>query len=362
MRSNHKKLIFFIVMIINVIIIVELLGRGFYFVKFTKKEDQVLRALMGLSGHYDAGLVSKYKPHHYMVYCLNPESPKYYREYYGEEQPQNINRYGFRGYDFDKEKKSGVFRIICIGASTTFGSSEHNEEKTYPRMLEKALNARYESPEFQVINAGVHGWTSAESLINFQFRLLEFSPDMIIVYHGMNDVYPLLCADEGASDFSNYRKQLEYHKPGLLTRIGLRISYVLRLLYYVNHGLSSNIVPMTTQAVPKVDIEEVANAATGRHFRRNIESLVILSQTHGVLPVLVTPGHWHWNDLLVKLNQITRNIARAHNVLLVDFEPLSQPRYFLADRVHLTREGNVACVAAIMDVIATLQDEQDWKQ
>ncbi len=37
----------------------------------------------------------------------------------GERYRVEINRYGFRCRDFEKEKPEGVYRIICIGGSTT---------------------------------------------------------------------------------------------------------------------------------------------------------------------------------------------------------------------------------------------------
>ena len=43
-----------------------------------------------------------------------------------------------------------------------------------------------------MINAGLAGWSSWESMINFQLRLLDLEPDLIIVYHAVNVLHARL--------------------------------------------------------------------------------------------------------------------------------------------------------------------------
>ena len=59
-------------------------------------------------------------------------------------------------------------------------------------MLEKILVEKYKYENIEVINAGVPGYTSWETLINFQFRVLDIEPDLIIIYHGTNDTHARL--------------------------------------------------------------------------------------------------------------------------------------------------------------------------
>jgi len=67
------------------------------------------------------------------------------------------------------------------------------------------------------------------------------------------------------------------------------------------------------------------------------------------MPVLMTMGHGPWHPSLMRLNQITREVAKAKGAVLVDFEITSAPSYFLADFVHLTREGNTAMARFLVD-------------
>jgi len=84
-------------------------------------------------------------------------------------------------------KPAGQFRIVCLGGSTTYTSDVKDYRDSYPYLLEKYLKAQGYN-DVTVVNAGAGSWSSWESLINFQFRVLDLDPDLIIVYHGINDI------------------------------------------------------------------------------------------------------------------------------------------------------------------------------
>src|SRR3989338_5125678 len=63
----------------------------------------------------------------------------------------NSNSFGFRGKEFTREKRRGVYRIIAIGDSCTFGVGVSDDEHTYPALLEKKLNETIRSRRFEVI-------------------------------------------------------------------------------------------------------------------------------------------------------------------------------------------------------------------
>lgn len=66
-----------------------------------------------------------------------------------------INSLGFRDREYSVQKPPGVFRILCLGDSTTFGHWLP-VEKTYSKVLEELLNRIWKSSgmRFEVINAG----------------------------------------------------------------------------------------------------------------------------------------------------------------------------------------------------------------
>jgi lysophospholipase L1-like esterase len=99
----------------------------------------------------------------------------------------SINSLGFRGPELTPEKPRGTTRIFAIGDSTTFGLS--GEDCPYPVQMQRLLDAAYGRGTFQVINAGVEGYSTDYALRLLETRISPLSPDIVIVYIGWNDLY-----------------------------------------------------------------------------------------------------------------------------------------------------------------------------
>ena len=122
----------------------------------------------------------RYTPHRYIGYYPTPNYIK------GNDRH---NALGYRGDEIESPKPPGQFRIVCLGGSTTYTSDVKDYRKSYPYLLEKYLNGQGYN-NVTVINAGAGSWSSWESLINFQLRVLDIEPDLIIIYHSINDISP----------------------------------------------------------------------------------------------------------------------------------------------------------------------------
>ena len=105
----------------------------------------------------------------------------------------HINAFGMRGPETTREKPPGTVRILCIGSSTTFGTGATSDDHTYPARLQELLRkatAAGRAPAgttFEVLNGGVSGYNTADSLINLELRLLELHPDLVLTYDAAND-------------------------------------------------------------------------------------------------------------------------------------------------------------------------------
>jgi len=100
----------------------------------------------------------------------------------------NINSHGFRGPEIEKDKPENTFRIFTVGGSTTF-SSGVLDNQTWPFNLQKIYDGLDLPFKVEVVNAG---WTSKWSVSETQMikkELMDFSPDLFLVYDGYNDVY-----------------------------------------------------------------------------------------------------------------------------------------------------------------------------
>ena len=341
-------------------ILVEIVSRFIFHYSYNEKEKKVIAVMLGLAPGYSANMVSYYRPHHYLSYVLNPQSMEYYKDYYGDRPGYAINSHGFRGKNFSIDKLTGVYRIVCMGGSTTFCLTESDESHTYPQMLEDALNSVYSSPSFEVINAGTPSWTSAESFINFHFRVMELKPDMIILYHGLNDTFPMRRDEEGKSDYSNWRKSLDYSSTSDSVRFLIKHSVFFQLIYLGVLDIQPSITSLTVLPRPaETNEDENLEKATGKYFIRNTEAIVSLAKANSIVPVLMTMGHGPWHSSLSLNNQSTRQIAKEKGAILVDFEKIALPHLFSpSDNVHFTRQGNIARVKLL---VYSLSRSEVWK-
>ena len=105
-----------------------------------------------------------------------------------------VNNLGFRGRAFDPMHKSAKLRIFCLGGSTTAGHSV-NDEDTWPAHLESAL--REKSLDVEVINAGVHGWTSYKDYLRYKNEIVNYDADIILIHQGWNEEFLWSCLSLG---------------------------------------------------------------------------------------------------------------------------------------------------------------------
>lgn len=87
--------------------------------------------------------------------------------------------------EFAFPKPEGVFRIVGLGDSNTFGYGNEVED-TYLARLEHLL--REKGIDTEVINLGVAGHGTAEQLIMLTEMGLKFDPDLVILGYYPNDI------------------------------------------------------------------------------------------------------------------------------------------------------------------------------
>ncbi|MFM1922126.1 MAG: hypothetical protein RLZZ303_3760 [Candidatus Hydrogenedentota bacterium] len=107
------------------------------------------------------------------------------------------NSLGFRDEEVTLPKPEGVYRIACIGGSTT--ALGPRNELTYPNLLERRLREHFGTDGIEVINCGVMAMTSRGELERFP-DYLALESDLILHYNFVNDVtseLPVLLASEG---------------------------------------------------------------------------------------------------------------------------------------------------------------------
>ncbi|HXQ27950.1 MAG TPA: GDSL-type esterase/lipase family protein [Gemmatimonadales bacterium] len=114
-------------------------------------------------------------------------------DYYGW---AHVDGEGFRGREVSVTKAPGSVRLMIVGSSTAFDVMvAGGDSAAWPARLEYWLNRLAgDSAEFEVINAGVPGYSAADDLIRLELELYRYHPDIIVFYDGHNDLSRALLA------------------------------------------------------------------------------------------------------------------------------------------------------------------------
>ena len=102
----------------------------------------------------------------------------------------HINAQGFRGVRNTDLDSHGAFRILAVGASTTFDSFVTSDEKAWPAVLGRDLTVQ--GRPIEVINAGVPGYVLWQNTVRLSTDLAQYRPDLLLLLHGHNELGDVL--------------------------------------------------------------------------------------------------------------------------------------------------------------------------
>jgi len=131
-------------------------------------------------------------------------------------QTVNINNNGFRGSEIQKEKPDDTYRIIMVGGSTVFGYKILSDQYTAPAHLQEKFNQLNLERRVEVINTGLSGYNSNDELNLIKKKIVEYEPDLVIIYDGTNDIFFPTNSKSVAYDLDYliyiYRKYFQFYK------------------------------------------------------------------------------------------------------------------------------------------------------
>ena len=133
-----------------------------------------------------------------------------------------IDRYGFLtdGHPLTYKKSQNEIRIATIGSSTTANINLSFEEN-WPGYLGKLIQKELPKKRVTIINAGVPGFDTAQSIANLALRVMPFEPDIVIIYHLYNDLKAVRNSVSFSPDYSHiHRKPFGFYKqPHFFSRL-----------------------------------------------------------------------------------------------------------------------------------------------
>jgi lysophospholipase L1-like esterase len=135
-----------------------------------------------------------------------------------------INSQGLRDYEYSLTKPAGVYRIMLLGDSTTFGWGVPVNETT-AKILEQNLNAKHLPgyDQVEVLNAGVGNYDTVQEVTYYETRGQAFHPDLVVLVYFINDPEPVPVERKGFLVDSSYLIAFSVNRfDGVLRRIGTR--------------------------------------------------------------------------------------------------------------------------------------------
>ncbi len=378
----RRRIAFILVSVLGALALAEL-GDRLYLNVFAP--DEVVLKFGSLDQIRGRGLRDRFSPHPHLGYIPTPG---------WQRGADRHNALGFRGPEIETAKPPGVARIVCLGGSTTYGNKVDDPEDAYPGALQRELRARGRAAE--VVNAGCPGWSSLQSLINLQIRVTELSPDLVIVYHGMNDVHARLVWPPEA-----YRRDQSGHVSldptpcrWWETSSALRTLAVVTGVSQPQASLSRafGLPPATAYSLEfwkqtragvypqgffsEVPVSRMLEANPPIYFEANLRDIVATVRRSGGEALLVT---WafspraltgddprletpEYGEAIAQQNEVVRALAARMAVPLLDLAAEYLPDSDYRDGYHFTPAGNRHRAALLADLIEGELGGRLWPQ
>jgi len=214
------------------------------------------------------------------------------------------NSLGLHGEEIPRRKDADTYRILCLGDSITWGFPLHYT-RAYPYLLERLLDRLPVPLDFEVLNAGVPGYSSLQGR-RYLEELLPLGPDCITVMFGRNDQRQL--REEG----------------GVLPdrQVPILPGWVIALRRLLGHSrlygfLRSVLVErQDVTAAERAQLDPRSLRVRPSEFRENIRAIVEMARERGIAVVLITTARTP--PPMPHYNRVLREMAESEGLPLAD--------------------------------------------
>ncbi len=304
----------------------------------------------------------------------------------------HINRWGFRGDDIQQAKSDDVFRVFVFGGSTVYCATVPYEQ-THCSILETRLRQAYPEHRVEVQNLGTDWHATEHDTIKLLFFAQDFAPDLVITFHGINDLVRSFRSDMFADGryWADYRHYLgatailatEGRKFPLFAAgaAGHWFSDLRFDQVRINGPEGLGVDGLRSYFVPKTYPVDVTEWKSLPAYQRNQRDFVAIARSKGIHVLLGTQPSLYRDDLtpaeqqlllfpathyfqgeraslhsmvegMRRFNDATRRLAKDFDVDFVDLEQqMAKTTAYLYDDVHYTRAGNELIGNALADRI-----------
>jgi lysophospholipase L1-like esterase len=242
------------------------------------------------------------------------------------------------------EKPADMIRLVAVGGSTTKNQRAYRASGIdYSAALEKLLQAdNAEEISFEVLNAGGSAYSTVQSLINIELRLVEFKPDIIILMHNINDASANGINGGITSDYSNKYLLPMFLNPEL--QGGLSLSgFLFQSRILTGLGLPALFLNIS-------DVRVVWENTDYRYgiklFKRNLTTIATFAQSNDIDLVLLTQPYiepereFIKEYVLAQYNKAIAEVALDQGVTFIDMHTkFGHGKTDFVDQFHYSPAG-----------------------
>ena len=292
----------------------------------------------------------------------------------------HVNRRGFRGAEIDPTTPDDVVRIVVLGGSQVF-----DWEGNWPRKLETEL--RRSGIESKVINAGVPGHDTADSLGKLLNDVWMLEPRVVILANCWNDLkcFSLIDPSDPYRGLPPARPE-SWQPDWRIYPTGLDAILSISALYRKQRWWLASFL-YHEEGASRIPQGEIGSSSAGtdawgvRQYRLNVEmmaeasrligaELVLLSQAKLLSPAATGPGQERAPDYGRRLTGLEpaelqaafetcyeqlEQVAVGRGLRMIDMDAeLSGVDEYYIDGIHFTEAGSHAAARVVSETIVPL--------
>lgn len=280
------------------------------------------------------------------------------------------NSDGFRGGEHALVKPEGVYRILVVGDSFTFGWGVEAEQ-AYPALLQKLLNERKsaEGLKYEVFNLGLPSIGTLQELEIIKYGI-NYRPDLILLGLLAEDRWNL---SDGNDLCDNYKhKKFSLGKPVTISPSSLSARTKGQIIIYLNQlhrflARNSQLYYLVMKQQGSFMRKNLIRLRTGqnRNFldagwritEEAVKEADTLTQKAGARFVLLRIPFLFdaYNDHDDRASQILEKFSRNNSILFLDLltvlrENKDQDLYYPADG-HMKAKSHALMAGGILDFL-----------
>jgi lysophospholipase L1-like esterase len=314
----------------------------------------------------------------------------------------HVNAEGFRGDPIPRESERDIL-IFMLGGSTVY-SHDVPYEQSHPFLLQTLLREKYPGLRIVVQNAGNEYHTTLHSLIKYATRIRRHRPDLVIMWHGIND----LCRSFGPNRFTmpdvTYSDDYRHYLGPIAGMVHYYATPVEVLppvhsvfLAWVKNALFSDFraALAARREQKQTRPTSVAQFPSLASFDNNLDCLLNVMKADEVAVVMASEPSMYGAELagmcetnfwmqkslcrmgdeypdteslargMRAFNEASRRLAEKHGVPFLDLDALlPKESRFMFDDCHYTAEGNQMVARAVRNflvengIVETLLDKR----